>query len=554
MTPAGAAEPEMAPGASGERALRFSAAACVGIAAVLWMGPFVIRRDLFNDDAAHHVFWLYRFADPSLFPHDMSIEYFASVSPWGYRALYAALVPFVDALLAAEVFSVFLLLVSGVLAWHLGKSLVPENRPLAGLLACATMLLLLPVRDLLPAMGLERAFALPITLLCLWALVARRYAWVGLSWLAAALFYPPIVPGLGLTGGIVLLADFARDRRLPPYWRWNAALGCAAIAIVLFGTVTPDGVGPMVTYEQTQTMPEFSPRGRMELFGTTWTRYWFTHHRTGFGWAPRRLLSIAAAVLAAVLCGRGALIPRPAWALVLTGVSLWAAARLWLFHLYLPERHLRWAMAVFAVVAFTAAGWAIVSTVSRRGRLGPRGMARFRWVIALATPLVVLRALLPPATRAWQTPVDVDLERAYAFLASLPTDAVVAAHPDLADYVPVRARHSVLASTEGAHAYMLGYYAWVRPRIEVSLRAAYATSWRELDEVLIPYDVDVVLTAPAVWARKDYYAPYDDLVHELIARGEQEGFVLAKPAGDRVLFRSGEVYVIRVAYPRSGTP
>ncbi|MGH7628529.1 MAG: hypothetical protein ACREOF_03925 [Gemmatimonadales bacterium] len=541
-----------APDAAGERALRFSAAACVGIAVVLWMGPFLVRRDLFNGDAAHHVFWLYRYADPSLFPRDLSIGYFASVSPWGYRAFYAALVPFVDALLAAEVVSVFLLLVSGVLAWHLGKSLVPENRPLAGLLACATMLLLLPVRDLLPAMGLERAFALPITLLCLWALVARRYAWVGLSWLAAALFYPIIVPGLGLTGGIVLLADFARERRLPPYSWWNAALGCAAMAIVLLGAGTPDGVGPMVTYEQARTMPEFSPRGRQELFGTTWTGYWFTHHRTGLGWSPRRLLTIAAAVLAAVLSGGSALIPRPAWALVLTGASLWAAARLWLFHLYLPERHLRWAMAAFVVVAFTAAGWAIVSTVSRRARLGPVAMGRVRWAIALAAPLVVLRALLPSATRAWQTPVDLDLERAYAFLASLPTEAVVAAHPDLADYVPVRTRHSVLASTEGAHAYMVGYYARVRPRIEASLRAAYATSWRELDDVLTPYGVDVVLTAPSVWAREEYYAPYNDLVEGLLAGGRQEGFVLAKPTGDRVLFRSGEVYVIRVASSRSG--
>ena len=532
--------------ATGERALRFSAAAAVVIATALWMGPFVVRRDLFVGDAAHHVFWFYRFKDPSLFPGDLSVEYFSWRAPWGYRALYAVLARVVDALFAAEVVSVLLLIVSGVLAWHLGKSLVSEHRALAGLFACASMLVLLRVGRLLPALGLQQAFALPITLLCLWALVARRYVWVGVSWLAAALFYPVILPGLGITGCGVMLAELVRNRRLPPAWHWNAALGCVSLGLVLLGPAVPDSIGPVMTYEQARSMPEFGLHGRQKLFGDTWLKNWFTNGRTGLGWSPLQLLPIGVAVLVVVLSGRRALIPGPAWALLLTGASLWVAARGLLFHLYLPERHFRWSMGAFAIVALTAAGLTMVSTVFRRTGPSPRAWDRSNWVMALAAPLVVLCVLLPPASRVWRSAVDVDLERAYAFLWSLPSDALVAAHPDLADYVPLRARRSVLASTEGASAGALGYYAWVRPRIEASLRAAYATSWRGLDSVLTPYDVDVVLTGPSVWSRQYYYAPYDELVRDLMARGKQEGLVLANPSGSRVLFRSGEVRVVRV--------
>lgn len=543
----------IAPDPAGARLLRLSAAVCVGIAAVLWMGPAIARPDLFEDDAAQHVFWLYRFADPSLFPDDISVEYFVAVAPWGYRALYAVLVPLMDAQLAAELFSVVLLVASAALAWRLGAALVPEDPHLPGLFACVTMLLLLPERDLLPPMALERAFAFPITLACLWALVARRYRWVGASWLAAALFYPPLLPVLGITGALVLLVGWAGERRPPPHWLWNTASGAAALAIALAGRQLPDGIGPIVTYEQARAMPEFGLHGRMQLFGATWIWHWFTHQRTGLGWSPRQLLPIAGAVLVALLIGRKAIIPRPAWFLLLAGVSLWAAARRWLFHLYLPERHLRWAIAAFAIVAFAAAGWAVVAAVFRLGGVKQRDKMHVRGAVALAAPLVVFHVLFPPGILRWRLPTDVDREAGYRFVASLPADALIAAHPDLADFVPLRARRSVLASTEGAHAYLLGYYERTRPRLVASLQAAFATSWEELDRVLCPYGVAVVLTHPAVWDQKSYYQPHDRMVRQLIARGERAGFVLAQPAGDRVVFRSGEVYVVRVECGPGGT-
>ena len=95
-------------------------------------------------------------------------------------------------------------------------------------------------------------------------------------------------------------------------------------------------------------------------------------------------------------------------------------------------------------------------------------------------------------------------------------------------------------------AWMEGYYKVMKPRVEASLRAAYATRIEDVDAQLEPLGVDVMLTGPAVWAKSGYFAPFDGLVHDLRERGRRDGFVLQHPPVDRILFRSGDYYVIRV--------
>ena len=256
------------------------------------------------------------------------------------------------------------------------------------------------------------------------------------------------------------------------------------------------------------------------------------------------LLAMGAAAGLALALGRRRLIPSAAWTLAAVGVATWFVARLFLFHLYLPNRHSKLALAAFAIVAFTAASYALIQA------LAAKWTHKFKewlpWAVSGIAPIVVVIALLPQAAAAWQQPVDQDMERAYAFIASLPKDSVVAAHPDLADDVPLRTRRSVLVSTEESIAFMQGYYRRLVPRIEASLRAAYATSWDELETALAPYDVDVMLTAPMVWKKTGYYAPFDKLAQQLLERGRHNGFVLQAPPSDRILFRSGDVYVLRV--------
>ena len=52
-----------------------------------------------------HVWWTYRFADPSLFPSDLAADYFSrfTFAPPGYQLLARAFVPFVDAQVFSEI-------------------------------------------------------------------------------------------------------------------------------------------------------------------------------------------------------------------------------------------------------------------------------------------------------------------------------------------------------------------------------------------------------------------------------------------------------------------
>ena len=537
-----------------ESLLRWSAFACAAAGALFWLGPWLLRPSLLSNDAAHHVFWLYRYAEPGLFPGDPSIEYFSSnsVAPYGYRALYAVIAPWMDVLTAAEWLSVPLLGCSAWVAWRLGRDLETPDPGLVGLLAVAALMLLLPVIDLHPAMALQRTFALPLTLLCLWGLVTGRYAWVGLSWFAAALVYPVIIPVLGLTGGVVFLAELVRTRRMPAHWLLNGVLGVGAILIVVLGSGTPERVGPMVTFAQAMAMPEFGPGGRQQLFGVTFTGNWLRHHRTGLGWPPPAVLALGIALV--VLAARHQLrrVPHAAWLLAAIGVFLWFAARLVLFDLYLPNRHSRWSLAAFAVVVFALAAYSLVAALAPSGGSGRPVEPRWSRAVALLAPILVVVALAPAAKSLLAQPVDADLEHAYRYLSTLPTDALVVAHPDLANFVPVRTRRSVVASTETAIAFMRGYYSRYRPRLEASLRVAYATSWQEVDEIAGRYGADVVLTGPQVWSSMQYDAGFEDLMGELEQRGARKGFILRDPPPGRVLFRSGDVYVIRVEAANAG--
>ena len=529
-------------------------ASCI-VAVVLWVGPWLLRGDLYYDDAAHHVFWLYRYTDPTLFPVDIAVDYFRTSAPWGYRALYSVLAPLVDAQVAAESVAVLLVIASFVLVWRIGRIACPEDAGTTGLLAIAALALFMTLqKDLLPPIAFQRSFSMPLLLLTMWALVSRRYEWVGASWLAAALLYPVVLPVQGLTAGIVFLADLLAERRLPAYWILNASFGAVALVIAALGVPVPPQVGPAYSYVEAMRMPEFGPLGRLRMYEQGTVDYWLGGHRAGFGWSGTRLLLIVAAVAVAGALGRLRSIPLAVWAMAATGIALWVAMRVFpeqlMFGLYLPNRHPKWALAVFGIFVLATAAAALLDLVHRRRHEGclVAGGGPPGFVIA-GVPLLVAAALLPYAYQVWQRPVDTGLEEICAFIAGLPKDTLVAAHPDLGDFVPLRTRRSVLTSTEISMAWMNGYYAVMKPRVKASLRAAYATRIEDVDAALAPFGVDIMLTGPSVWEKTGYFAPFDELVQGLLERGRRDGFVLQRPPADRVLFQSGGYYVIRVEEP-----
>jgi hypothetical protein len=419
----------------------------------------------------------------------------------------------------------------------LGTSLGQRRSELLGLLAVVVTLALvaMPRPDLLSPMGFQRSFALPITLLVLWALIGRRYAWVGVGWLSAALFYPVIVPVLGLAGVGAFAWESVRERRLPRAWAWNAVAGVAAIAIVLSSAVPLDWVGPQVTLEQARAMPEFGPGGRLNMTPDS-VGFWIRDHRYGIGWPLATLVAFALAAAFARFAGRAGgstdPIPMPAWMLAGAGLLLFVVSHLTLFHLYLPNRHTRTSIAAFGIVAIVIAFARLLRKV-RGSEQDKRAMSAVAWI----APVVVVALFLPLGLKLLRQPVNENLERMYAAIGALPVDTVVAAHPDLANYVTLRTGRAVLASSETALPFMPGFYDRVRPRLVASLRAAHAPDWSALSADLATYQVDAVLLGPTP-ARPGLDAPFDAMERALAQHATLEQLLVDLPT-EQVIARSG---------------
>ena len=131
-------------------------------ATALHLGPALSRADIFEDDAAHHVFWLYRYADPALFPGDITVDYLRTSAPVGYRAVYAGAAQLMDVAYASKLLAVALLLSSFWLAWKVASSIAGPDNDLRGLLGVASLIAMLalnPKADLIGVMALQRFFS-----------------------------------------------------------------------------------------------------------------------------------------------------------------------------------------------------------------------------------------------------------------------------------------------------------------------------------------------------------------------------------------------------------
>ena len=523
------------------------------ISAWLWAGPAVMRPGIFDGDAAHHVFWLYQYADPTLYPNDLTVRYLRTSAPLGYRALYASIAPFFDVLSACEWLSVAVSMLTGAIAWKLAAAVADdEDAPLRGMLGVIAYIVLLACSasiDLMPAMAFQRTFAFPFTLLCMYGLVSHRYGWVGVSWIGAALFYPVLLPVLGVGSGIVFLRDMVLTRRMPDTWIINGLCGAASLVLALFFMPKAPELGPAYTYAQAVQMPEYGDDGRLQLFfHGSFTGNYLRFHMMGMGWGPYHLLVVGLGVLAAWMFGQKRLLPFAVWTLPGVGFVFWIAMRLMpeklMFGLYLPNRHTRWSYGAFAIVAGAAGMYALIKAVQRR--LANPSAMRIAYGLAALAPIAAIAFTLPHYREVMARPVDEDLEKVYAFVATLPSDTLIAAHPDIASYIPLRTRHSVIASTETAMPWLERYYAIMKPRIEAQFRAAYAADATQMDAELRPYKPNVFIVGPPAWDMVRYFDPYNAMVQPLLARGRAQGFGLQHPPQDRILFESGGYYVLRV--------
>ncbi len=470
------------------------------------------------DDAREHVFWMFRYLDPGLFPHDPIANYFQSLAPSGYATLYWFLACLgINPLLASKfVPSVLSLIATGYLfglAWRFFRS--PAA---ATLTACLFSQCLWLNSDLSSAT--PRAFFYPLFVAFLYYQVRGSAMGVLITIGLEALFFPP--------AALLSLAVLAWDcvswdhgpRLAPPsgsraYLVIGAALGLTLLCVIPY-LHRMSAFGPLVTYSEAQRMPEFAPKGRVPFFFPTWWDYWVGGNG-GIHTLPTRPPWFLAAFLWPVLrhfpsrfpllkaIPRGA---RPVPQIIAAAFSLFALAHLLLFHLYLPNRYTESTTRVLLILLAAGVLLALLDALLRwaemrsdehlsRSGVAALGLSGLLLVMIAAYPL-----LLPAfPTASYVKGPDPDL---YRFFARQPVTIRIASLSDEANNLPVFCRRSIIIGAECAVPFHPAYYLPLRACGLQIARAQYSANLSVLQKCLRDQHVDFWLLDRDAFAR-DYW-------------------------------------------------
>jgi hypothetical protein len=487
-------------------------------------GEFVIQ-----DDARQHVFWMQRFRDSAAFPNDPIADYFQSVAPVGYKALYqfAAQLGF-DPLLVNKVVPLVLSGVAAVCGYGLALALWPV--PLAAGLSGLLVVQALWLRDDLVS-GTPAAFAGPLLLLGLWA-IARHWLWVTVVAIGLlASFYPQVALVLGGALGLRLLqAGRSQGWRWRP-WLAEPAAGVALAGLLALGVaigpylVRDSPFGPVLSAQGARSMPTLMDKGWSAFFTRDPWNYWACGQRSGFlptEWC--RIMAYHSVLVLPLGVWFGWALPllwwrRDRWPLIqqiqpasrllgellLSSAIGFGAAHLLLFKLHLPNRYGEHSL---RLVAALAAGMVLATLLERAWaglqRGGQRAIASGAaagllslWVVAYPIGLAAQKYEFPITNY-----VVGNAPSLYRFLRQQPIDTVVASLAREGDNLPAFSGRSIYVGGQGyLLPYHLGFYQDMVRRLDQLLTAQYASNWPTIQSFLYQSGVDFWLVERSAFGR-----------------------------------------------------
>ncbi|MDY7012497.1 MAG: hypothetical protein SVX43_02650 [Cyanobacteriota bacterium] len=473
---------------------------------------------MIQDDARQHVFWMWRFIDPQIYPDNLMADYFQSVAQPGYAALYR-LASFVG--IEPIIFNKILPPILGLIAtaYCFGTVMQILPVPVAGFIGSAILNQSMWLKDDLIS-GTARAFLYPLVLAFFYYLL-RRSLWPTLFvLLLLGLIYP--LPLLICAGILVLRLFYWRDGRLglsrqkSDYLFTGAGLGLIFL-VLLPAVIGTSEYGPTVTVEQAREMAEFSEQGRNFFFVSNPIRYWLYAERSGFfpvEWSrlPYSYFPIMFAVglllplltrfperfpLLKKMTSNVFLLPQ----LALVSTALFLAAHTLLFKLYLPSRYTQYSMrilmAISAGIVLTVVWDAVVRACA------PRANSHFK-----AKPLVALVFTVFLSAVLLSYPIAVKANenynfkrifsyregqhpKLYKFLKKQPKDILIASTVIQESSLSMSlAKRSLLVTREHSIAYHTAYYNEIRQRATDTIEAQYSPDLDTAKQFIEKYGID----------------------------------------------------------------
>ena len=518
---------------------------CLAYAFFFWrsVAPYWFHPHWTTDDSLQQVYPFHKVFHPEIFAGDLITEMMECyLAPLHYAIMYGMTWVTGEPIMASHWVMLFQVMLSvGFLffAVRAVSSTVP---------ALFAVVWLLHTRHIMQRLtaGLPRGWGAPIFCAFLYFLFTRNHRGVLLTILAGCLLHPPATLLVAACYGLFLLWGVARRSTRSEFRKpFLVYLALSPLFALLTLSVTrmPEHIGTMASYEQAAQMPEFQePKGRFPF--TPLKPAWSEIRTFGFQafigrfyspgrfWRANMPFVVMGALGMLLLIGwlrRRRVIDAEMVCFLLATGLVYAASRMLAFHLYVPNRHLQFPMGIFFIVVFTVAAWRAFHRGEAGGEnAGQRFAAttlRLAWPATLA--LLVVGALVYAGS-------GTGLYGAANFNHSItkrggiwlwvrsntPEGALFAGHPTFIDPIQLYGVRRAFVTTETSHPFYDRYYAEMKRRLEISLRAFYAPDLRSLVETLEPEGIDFFIFErrqfyPEALSTATYFPPLDTLVREL---------------------------------------
>lgn len=381
--------------------------------------------------------------------------------------------------------------------------------------------------------GLPRGWAAPLFAAFFYFVLSGNHVAVLLLLAVGCLLHPPATLAMAIAYGLFLMVLVFSADRAAEGRRWLSRyvlLSPLYIVLVLSVVQMPAEIGTMADYATASQMPEFqSPTGRFPFlpFPPLWDDlrlYGFHAFTDRFSSpVPYIVVALLAALAVASIYLKRELVPVQAWCFLVGAMVVYALSRELAFRLYVPNRHLQFPLAFFMIVGFTIAAW----------RIGACARTKYRPLFQLAC-LCLLAAIIGWGSGlGLKGPANFNYTRdqrgrVIQWIAKYtPKDALIAGEPTFIDPVQLFAKRTAYVTSETAHPFYDTYYAEMKRRLEITLRAHYAPDLRTLLEIVEPEGIDYFVFEkkrfyPRVLATATYFPPFDGLVRTLTSRDAEQ--------------------------------
>jgi hypothetical protein len=512
-----------------------------------------------NNDAGQHIYWMRQFHDSELFSDDLLTEFAKNYQPWGFIFLYYILSFFMDPLVFSKFLPVLLFAISSLYLFKLVSHFAGSY---SGLLATLIFIVTpFPFLDWM-AGGHPRAFAFPLLIIFLYYLIRKKHLGTSVALVLQCLFYPMVF----LLGMVTYLFTFVRFRARRVFFDRSAvkvkffipmALVCLFILCGKYLFSQNPDIGKIVTRAQMSGRPEYSAEGRAPVLPTPPLLKTAVRNIRSGTFVPRVLMKrlrdlgakspvaahavFMAFVLFSVCClflfREDLVFPPEIMCLLPASILMFKTADILLLKLFLPERYLEVSFPLFGLIVEAAVLGQLVLHVRKKA---------LRRLLQAATVLLVLLNLNIKTTIGL-TNMSSGKEL-YEYLAGLPKDTMIAAHPEMADGIPLFARRKVFVKGELSFPFFDNYWNTIKKRT-FDLFDAYYTEeplrvYRFCEENGIDYLVvdNGHFTGQYLTGKKVYFEPFGTYIRDITA--VRRHFALQNVPQEYKLFTKGDIFVI----------